>query len=91
MLSVIILIGLFLKNTGNHVKILNLTSALIFAQYLISYGYDNFQTITLMQNFTYFAHLFIYIAIFIAIVFFLSISQKNFFKENTKIEFTLLI
>lgn len=91
MLCVIILIGLFLKNTGNHVKILNLTSALIFAEYLLSYGYDNFQTIYLTQNFTYFAHLFIYTAIIIAIIFFLSISQKNFFKENTKIEFTLLI
>jgi len=90
-LCVIIFIGLFLKNNANHVKILNLTSALIFIEYLIFYNQDNFQIITLSQNFTYFAHLFIFIAIIFAIIFFLGISQKNFFKENTKIEFTLLI
>jgi NADH:ubiquinone oxidoreductase subunit 2 (subunit N) len=91
MLFTVILIGLFLKNTGNHIKILNITSALLFTEYLISYGYDNFFVINLTQNFTYFAHLFIYITLIIAILFFLSISQKNFFKENTKVEFTLLI
>jgi len=96
LLFFIIIFAILLKNNAQHVRFLNLISAFFllinFMQSSIEFKYE-FDNLNLSfnQNTTLFVNVFLILATFTTILFFLGISDIFFSEENLKVEFSLLI